>query len=201
MKKYGLAVVLLGLLVALPKSAFATGSECADVDQYSNLTVEVCYTVTENAGVFTLHIDTLSGIPGGGGDIKSLGWTGTAQITDGPQTEDWTSNVDYDGNNIDGFDNAAWANQATRQGAPVSPDNGIGSEWTFNADPGLDVVFHVAYGDNCSVWVASRTKTTLGSYDAAGCASEVPEPATLTLLGTGLIGIAGAVRRRMAKKA
>ncbi len=74
-----------------------------------------------------------------------------------------------------------------------------GNSWASAADVltanalGNSVAAHVAWcsGSPCSI---SNTGQVKGS---TGFASQVPEPATLSLLGTGLIGLAAALRLRL----
>lgn len=72
--------------------------------------------------------------------------------------------------------------------------NGNPTTFFVNSPQGAAFAAHVRFTNNCSGWFGDGSPNHLSS--SAECSS-VPEPGTLTLLGTGLFGIARRLRRRL----
>ncbi len=211
MKKLGVVLLVLGcaLLMSTPATAqCAADSDTFCLTQTNNATIDGLLTITVDVGTdgdgnTTLHVyiqagDDNTGISlkgfdqiaysdsAGGVDILSVdGATGAW----GPQSEDA---------NIDGFQTIF--DERWQDGGSASLD------LTFHLDGDVDisaVLVHITtnvQGDpGCSIFISNIQTNSSEEHPGCGNGTEVPEPGSLALLGTGLFSAVGVLRRKLRK--
>lgn len=190
-----LAAVAVALLLPSTARAVCPGGQTTITLSNTNTTgFAVTVVLCLDTSTFVLTVNSITnnaGFDNSLARIDALGYNTTAGLSGTiNQTVAWGPKAGSSPFNIDGFGD--FTSEVTGPGN----QSGIGLAWDFNATPGTsNIVVHVAFGGtNCSTFVSDRTTTS--AQPNANCVA-IPELGSLTLLGAGLLGLAGLVGRRL----
>lgn len=210
MKKGYLALTLLGLLLVLPTMALADGSlgsttcgsgSAVTLGNDNNSTIDIDITVCVDGNTVTV-----AGISWAGATNTPLGidmffWNSSGTLLQASgTTTGWSQEGCGNLNPPPAFCQADGFGGYLGNAAKPASDDLVGTQWTLDGAPGSDLAVHIRFNDNCSGFVSTRPEPT-GTLGTGCSGSEVPEPASLTLLGTGLLGLGGMLRKKLGKKA
>jgi len=185
----------IGLALLIPSGASATCPAGQIELSNTNVTgfgVTVCLTLNTSTNTLTVNsITNTSGLTVVG--IDQLGYQTSATVVSDTDTSGvWAAKGGTTPFQMDGFGD--FTSEITNPGGTGGSASQPSFSWTFSASPGTDLALHVRFSNNCSAFVSNRTTTSSGPI---GNCFVIPEPGTMALFGSGLVGLAGILRRRL----
>lgn len=203
---FAIAAVLLCTTPASADTSCGVGSICTVTLTQTNVTqlAGVVVTVTiDNTGAntvlsFQLTTNPISSTNNALG-IDFAAWNIAGTNPTFP-TGTWSAQGT---NNMDGFGSFTERTHDTANslslGGITSPVvfvlNGLYTNFPANAS-GNEFAVHIRWDNNCSGFIGGQVGTTSVSSNP-NCGTPIPEPGTLALFGTGMLGLAGVIRRRL----
>ncbi len=194
-----LTVLACSLLVATPAMAVCVDdldTFCLDNANVSNgapivvqidlVGTQLTVTIAEDAGLSGIKLFTV-GMYNNNGQLfvtgSDVGWVAGATCCDGAG---FPGNPQSDTSFATGGD-TSFPIVFNLSGVP-----------TFDGTP-IFAVHIGGFAEGCSLWLTNATPSSQGLADPGCSAEEIPEPGSLALLGTGLFGAVGVLRRKLLK--
>ncbi len=190
-----LAAAFVALLLPSGASACGAGEIALLNNNVGGQGIEVCITIATGGGNTTITLVSVNNVPAVYGSFQKVfdtAWNGTSSnvfISSGP-TGGWVAQTPDNG--LGGF-NAFVINGAASAGQPFSV---IGQSWVVSGTGITIVAMHIGFANGCT-FVVSNGGTGSNTGGLSGACTAIPEPGTMALFGSGLVGLAGILRRRL----